>query len=156
MPSLPKNVVNGTSQIYIQTCFQGIPTTTRMKNGHRRFSTPSAHTMLWGLIKHVFFAYLEDKLLQCLRGGADVILPGQIHRQCSAARWSWMSQRSITSYYFSLKGLKLADPQGIIIWNLAYDSSSPPGLALSIPAQSQLLTGFCGSLTSHLGTTEMS
>ena len=67
-----------------------------------------------------------------------------------------VSEVNNSSYYFSLKGLELADPQGIIIWNLAYDSSSPPGLALSIPAQSQLLTGFCGSLTSHLGTTEMS
>ena len=67
-----------------------------------------------------------------------------------------VSEVNNSSYHFSLKGWELADPQGIITWNLAYNSSSPPGLALSIPAQSQLLTGFCGSLTSHLGTTEMS
>lgn len=53
-----------------------------------------------------------------------------------------VSEVNNSSYHFSLKGLELADPQGIITWNLAYDPSSPPGLALSIPAQSQLLTGF--------------
>lgn len=143
MPSLPGNVVNVASQSYIwsQTCFQGIPITTKMKNCQWQLSTPSAHIMFgdsWNT-----FSLLIWKINCC-----SVSMVGQMSspladppQMLSCTVELNIPEANNSFHHFSLKYLERTVPSGIITWNLAYDSSSPCGLTLNIPIQSQFLTG---------------